>query len=140
MALKNRRTQKNKTNRRKQQSKRGGKKIGGNTRKNLKKKRQSRRMRMRGGLYDQNLGPNINEPLPLLREEVEMIANKMYNLGFCNQPHDIQDAALPVPHQFTERSRSRVIGELTDKCGKNPNPPRGPPPKMTFTRRWSMEH
>ena len=39
MALKNRRTQKNKTNRRKQQNK---------NRKNLKKKRQSRR-RMRGG-------------------------------------------------------------------------------------------
>ena len=46
MALKNRRTQKNKTNRRKQQSKRGGKRIGKNTKKNLRNKRQSRR---RGG-------------------------------------------------------------------------------------------
>jgi len=42
MVLKNRRTQKNKTNRRKQQSKRGGKRIGKNTRKNLRNKRQSR--------------------------------------------------------------------------------------------------
>ena len=48
MALKNRRTQKNKTNRRKQQSKRGGKRIGKNTKKGLRNKRQSRR-RMRGG-------------------------------------------------------------------------------------------
>ena len=48
MALKNRRTQKNKTNRRKQQSKRGGKRIGKNTKKSLRNKRQSRR-RMRGG-------------------------------------------------------------------------------------------
>ena len=55
MALKNRRTQKNKTNRRKQQSKRGGKRIGKNTKKNLRNKRQSRR-RMRGGLWSQNRG------------------------------------------------------------------------------------
>ena len=46
---KNRRTLKNKTNRRKQQSKRGGKRIGKNTKKNVRNKRQSRRRRMRGG-------------------------------------------------------------------------------------------
>jgi hypothetical protein len=46
MALKNRRTQKNKTNR----VKRGGKKVGKKTKKSLRnKKRQSRRRRMRGG-------------------------------------------------------------------------------------------
>ena len=49
MALKNRRTQKNKTNRRKQQSKRGGKRMRKNTKKNVRNKRQSRR-RMRGGV------------------------------------------------------------------------------------------
>ena len=44
MALKSRRTQKNKTNRRNQQNKKR-KSLRKNTRKNLKKKRQSRRMR-----------------------------------------------------------------------------------------------
>lgn len=55
MALKNLRTQKNKTNRRKQQSKRGGKRIGKNTKKSLINKRQTRRMRG-GGRFKTSAG------------------------------------------------------------------------------------
>lgn len=71
MALKkNRRTQKNKSNRRKQQSKRGGKRIGKNTKKNVRNKRQSRRRRMRGGAAAAEAGAATNNDLFILDTDI----------------------------------------------------------------------
>jgi hypothetical protein len=79
MALKNRRTQKNKTNR----VKRGGKKVGKKTKKSLRnKKRQSRRRRMRRG--------GVGKPGPIhsvLRAPKKKLNMKAYGQNGQNGRH-----------------------------------------------------
>ena len=137
MALKNRRTQKNKTNRRKQQSKQGGKKIGGNTRKNFKKKRQSRRRRMRGG-FDETPRPQSK-----FTAEVKKIAEELYNDDpdyFCNIDYKtLYDEFNDLDGQFKDFKLNssdiqRILSHIHRKC--HPEEQEVPEKPEKKTRHW----
>ena len=111
MALKNRRTQKNKTNRRKQQNKQ---------RKSLRKKRQSRR-RMRGGVH-RRMQQLQGEPGEINNEKSSLLSPKSQYLGDQSNwitlngvRSKVEDIHLLPPTMRTKAEESKKIRDWQKK-------------------------